>query len=79
MLHFKKGDPPPLKFQTARKKPLPFKCVQINEPFEVETMEGLMKGNAGDWLMIGVKGEMYPIDNEIFRATYDIVATHGEK
>jgi hypothetical protein len=26
----------------------------VDEPFEVETIEGIMKGKAGDWLMIGI-------------------------
>lgn len=73
MLIFSKGNPPDLFYKKAVKKPIPVNCVQIDEPFEVETMEGLMKGKKGDWLMIGIHGEMYPIDNEIFQKTYDIV------
>ena len=73
MLHFKIGDPPNLDFKSARKKPVRIKCVQVPEPFEVETLEGLMQGKAGDWLMIGVKGEMYPCADEIFKESYDIV------
>ena len=79
MLHFKQQNPGDLNFQTARKKPVAVKCAQIPEPFEVETLEGLMKGKANDWLMIGVKGEMYPCDNEIFKATYDIVEDGSKK
>lgn len=78
MLQFKKDIPKTVGFVTARKKPVLIKCAQIHEPFEVETLEGTMRGQAGDWLMIGVKGEMYPCSNEIFRATYDIVTTHGD-
>ena len=43
------------------------------EPFTVETMEGPLKGKAGDYLMIGVKGEAYPCDKEIFDETYEII------
>ena len=50
------------------------RCIQIHEPFQVETMEGIMQGKAGDWLMIGIQGEMYPIDREIFEKTYDILS-----
>ena len=73
MKKFVKGTIPDLEYQKAVKKPIPVRCIQIHEPFEVETMEGMMKGKAGDWLMIGVNGEMYPIANEIFRKSYDIV------
>jgi len=73
MLKFKQGDPPNVEFQRAVKKPIPVKCIQVDEPFTVETMEGLMTGKKGDWLMVGIHGEMYPIDHEIFMKTYDII------
>jgi len=62
-----------LNFKTAIKKPIAIKCAQIEETFEVETMEGIMKGKAGDWLMIGVNGEKYVCDKEIFKKSYDIM------
>ena len=73
MLRFKKGKVPDYNFKKAIKKPIPIKCLQINEPFEVETMEGIMKGKKDDWLMIGIHGEMYPCDQEIFEKTYTII------
>ena len=73
MLTFSKGNPPKLKFRKAVKKPIPIKCIQIDEPFEVKTMEGLMKGKKGDWLMIGIHGEMYPCDQSIFNQTYELI------
>jgi len=73
MLKFNKNDKPNLKFKKAVKKPIPIECVQILEPFTVETLEGEMKGKAGDWLMVGVHGEMYPIDNSIFEKTYNLL------
>lgn len=47
-------------------------AVQMHEPFSVETLEGTMQGKAGDWLMIGIKGEMYPCDADVFAETYEI-------
>lgn len=73
MLKFQKDKLPELDFKKAIKKPLEIRCVQIDEPFEVETMEGKLQGKKGDWLMIGVRGEMYPIADAIFKETYDIV------
>ena len=73
MKRFKQHQHPELKFQKAIKKPIEISCFQMDEEFEVETMEGLMRGKKGDWLMIGVSGEMYPCDHEIFKQTYDIV------
>ena len=73
MRRFKKDHIPDLPFQTAVKKPIPVRCVQIQEAFEVETMEGIMTGKPGDWLMVGIHGEMYPIDRDIFEKTYDLI------
>ena len=72
MIEFKQNEIPDLNFKKAIKKAIPIKCFQINEPFEVQTMEGVMKGKKGDWLMVGISGEMYPCDDEIFRRTYDL-------
>jgi len=73
MLYFKRGEIPEFAFQLAVKKPIPVRCIQLNEPFMVETMEGPLQGKAGDYLMIGIKGEAYPCDKEIFEETYDII------
>ncbi|MBK6483128.1 MAG: hypothetical protein IPG01_08350 [Chitinophagaceae bacterium] len=77
MLKFKKGQKPTYPFNRAIKKPIPVECYQLHEPFEVETMEGTLKGKAGDWLMVGIHGEMYPIAAEIFEKTYDLVRETG--
>jgi len=55
------------------KKPIPIKAVQMPDEFEVETLEGPMQGKAGDYLLIGIKGEMYPCDREIFEETYQLI------
>ena len=73
MLTFKKHNIPDLKFKKAVKKPIPIKCIQIQEPFKVETLEGEMQGKKGDWLMVGVNGEIYPCDNAIFEKTYNLI------
>ncbi|MEM0516822.1 MULTISPECIES: hypothetical protein [Aequorivita] len=73
MLKFTQNKTPKLNFKKALKKPIPVKCVQIDEPFEVETMEGVMKGKAGDWLMIGVNDEKYVCDASIFKKTYELM------
>jgi hypothetical protein len=73
MLKFNKNNIPELEFKKAIKKPIALNCIQIRQPFEVQTMEGLMLGKKGDWLMIGVEGEIYPCDKSIFEKTYDLV------
>ncbi len=73
MLRFKQNKIPEFEFRKAMKKPVAIRCVQIHEPFEVETLEGTMQGKKGDWLLIGVRGEMYPCDRNIFEETYSII------
>jgi len=38
--------------------------------FDVDTPEGKMHGNAGDYLVCGIEGEMYPVKRSIFIKTY---------
>jgi len=35
--------------------------------------EGVMLARMGDWIVKGVQGELYPVKNEIFEATYEVV------
>ena len=39
----------------------------------VETMEGPLRVSPGDWIITGVKGELYPVKSDIFAATYEAV------
>ena len=55
-----------------RKKTLT-QAVQMLGPFSVETLEGTMEGSTGDWLLIGVNGEMYPCAADVFEKTYEYV------
>ena len=52
------------------KKPLPIQAVQIRQTFWVRSLEGNHQGKEGDYLLRGVKGELYICDREIFEATY---------
>lgn len=58
-----------LNFNTC-KKIVASEAVRIDEPFEVETLEGTMKGKEGDYLMRGIEGEVYVCDAEIFHQSY---------
>jgi hypothetical protein len=48
-------------------------AIQINEPFEVETLEGLARASAGDYLAQGPTGEAWPIPQATFESTYETV------
>lgn len=37
----------------------------------IETLEGVMRGDVGDWIITGVAGEHYPCKPAIFDATYE--------
>ena len=39
----------------------------------IETLEGVMTANVGDWIIKGVKGEFYPCKPDIFEQTYEHV------
>ena len=39
----------------------------------IQTLEGDMVANLGDWIIKGVKGEFYPCKPDIFEMTYEAV------
>jgi hypothetical protein len=39
----------------------------------IDTLEGVMLANFGDWIICGVQGEFYPCRDDIFRETYEAV------
>ena len=41
------------------------------EVIEIDTLEGTMQAQRGDWIIRGVKGEFYPCKPDIFAATYE--------
>ncbi len=40
---------------------------------KIKTLEGDMIADDGDWIIRGIKGELYPCKPDIFAATYDPV------
>jgi hypothetical protein len=46
---------------------------------EVKTPEGTMGAEKGDWIIRGVKGEIYPCKPDIFAMTYDSVEEEGDE
>lgn len=43
------------------------------DPMVIHTLEGDYVCSPGDWIIRGVKGELYPCKPDIFEATYDTV------
>lgn len=38
----------------------------------IQTLEGPLTAQIGDWIIQGVKGELYPCKPDIFDATYEL-------
>ena len=62
-----------VKWMEVRKKPIIVYALRMLMDFEVDTLEGTHRGKAGDYLLKGVEGELYPVKKEIFEKTYDII------
>lgn len=45
----------------------------VGETLLITTLEGCMAASAGDWVILGVKSEVYPCKPDIFEATYEPV------
>jgi hypothetical protein len=54
-----------------------FSVNTINRRFFIDTLEGTMEAEPGDWIIRGIKGEFYPCKPDIFEATYEPVAEKG--
>ena len=64
----------PSKMRQFVKKPIPIRAMSISEPFTVDTLEGRHTGNAGDYLVIGIHGERYPVKKDIFEESYEAIS-----
>lgn len=42
-----------------------------NDTLEIVTLKGVIVANPGDWIIQGIKGEVYPCEPDIFEATYE--------
>lgn len=52
------------------KKPVKVKAYQTDKVKFIETLEGTMRADIGDWIVTGVNGEQYPVKPDIFKKTY---------
>lgn len=46
--------------------------------FKIETLEGIMVANVGDWIIRGINNEFYPCKPDIFKKTYEPVKDDEE-
>lgn len=61
------------KFEKFMKIPVEIEAYQTDEEVYIETLEGVMKADKGDWIIKGVKGELYPCKSDVFEMTYEKV------
>ena len=47
--------------------------IHVEIGLHVPTLEGILIAREGDWVIRGVKGELYPCKPDIFDATYEPV------
>jgi hypothetical protein len=55
-----------------RKLPVVIYAYRTAIPIDIETLEGVMHANAGDWIITGINGETYPCKPDIFERTYEL-------
>lgn len=46
---------------------------QRGEYINIETLEGTMRADVGDYIIKGINGEFYPCKPDIFEKSYDLV------
>jgi len=56
----------------------PTAMLRTGGSIEIPTLEGVMQAQRGDWIIKGVKGELYPCKPDVFEATYEAIDAGGE-
>ena len=69
-MHFKNFETPK-EMKPCMKKPIVVHAMKVDEEFTCDSLEGILYGKPGDYLMRGVDGEIYICDGDIFERTYD--------
>ncbi len=59
------------KWAKFRKKPVVIDAFKTEKELKIPTLEGEMTANPGDWVIRGVKGEVYPCKPDVFQQTYE--------
>nr|WP_248720232.1 PGDYG domain-containing protein [Convivina intestini] len=57
----------------VRKKPIICYARIATKVEYIQTLEGTMKAEVGDYIITGVKGEHWPVKPDIFDQTYEIL------
>lgn len=54
-----------------KKKPVVIEAYKTDKELIIQTLEGPMKADPGDWIITGIRGEKYPCKPDIFDRTYE--------
>jgi hypothetical protein len=57
-------------WQPYRARPLAIWAMRMNRDFECPTLEGTLRGKAGDWILRADDGMTFPVPHEIFSRYY---------
>lgn len=71
-------DAPTKDWSWFQKKPVNIKAALLDEDCLIETLEGLMKASKGDWIIQGIKGELYACKPGIFKETYSELQSEAD-
>lgn len=63
--------------KTCVQKPVELKAEQLTEKTTIHSLQGDVVGNKGDWLITGVKGEQWPVRDEVFKKKYQKGSKEG--
>ena len=66
-LDYSKTLPKEIKDQTTKIR------LDQNSRLMIETLEGIMYANSGDYIIKGIQGEYHPCKPDIFEQTYEMV------
>lgn len=56
-----------------RKRPVVIEAYQTQSLVNIRTLEGWTQAKPGDWILRGIKKEIYPCRDDIFKETYEEV------
>ena len=56
-----------------RKKPVIITDYKTDKELVINTLEGPLKADVGDYIITGLRGEEYPCKPDIFEKTYEVV------
>lgn len=62
----------------VKKKPVIVEAYITECEMDIQTLEGVMHANVGDWIITGVNGEQYPCKPDIFEKTYEIISKQSD-